>query len=603
LANIFIYRKQELMHQSKKRGITMILRKKANVLITVLIVAGLLASMTFLILSTKDEAIEGPEGLSDLMMTYDDTITLLGEAIEGSVAIALSEYSMNGYSDNTPLWLEDLPIPPDETEREDSLRSFLEGSIDERLAEMLEGLGFDSGSYLFDTGGMVIDLVPETYTDSMGIPHDGYRIEVRNVVLESIDPPATDSFDYSYEFPMIWAIYDYMLEYMGDETEGLLSALNAFTAGTQCSDVMCSCSGPGGGIGLFPDEELDYDAVKALIDGYYDGFVTFMGDRDITCGYEHKAFDVLNNYTMTFETAPEDWTCTSTSGPAGSSPDRLYVYSPEGISDPGKPLPYQTPSSTYYDYSPKPNHPRDSGVADLGTWPVDLTRNSNIPASDSSEGVSGPTISVTMLWRAITALTYFYCEDPDQMVIGADPDNPSVVGHMRVSPLMRINTIAPCPPPVEADMPELQQLTTECGECKKAVCSETDPDGECVPDNIATPTASHPCDVMVTGDIDCSVSGANPYLCEGCGLMDCGDCEGCVKSGGKCVQEGKCWITKPKEWWVNYENGGAAECDAGEFCIDGEAGCECGITTSHTPEPDPPPPDPVPPPPPPPDVE
>jgi len=114
--------------------------KKANVLATVLVVAGLLAGMTYLTFSTKDTGFEKPEGLSDLMLTYDDATTLLGEAIEGAVTISIREYSLNGYSKTTPLWVEDLPIPPGDAERKSSLQHYVETSINERLQDLLHAI-------------------------------------------------------------------------------------------------------------------------------------------------------------------------------------------------------------------------------------------------------------------------------------------------------------------------------------------------------------------------------------------------------------------------------------------------------------------------------
>ncbi|MCF7862149.1 hypothetical protein K9M79_07975 [Candidatus Woesearchaeota archaeon] len=557
------------------------INRKANAIVTLLIIAGVLGSVLIINQQATQSLLEGSGDLRSLQFDYDAAVNSMNLALEASVLLGVKDFLGNGFSLNSSVWVADAPLVPTSAEVKDAFLYHIKHNLETRFEDILIDQTNDSNNFEVDLSGVELILVDEEIEGADGTIYNGYSIDINNISLVVLDPSGYTYYNRSYDYSNIWIIYEELSDYVDANTQSVFDQLNVLTANSQCSNVYCSCNAGGTLHGDVPDTGLDENTVEAIIRAYLDGAMTHMASKGITCNSSDLAFEVINNVTDTFISGSEEEECPSgIDGVTSASPDYLALYAPDEISDPEQPIPYQT---TYYDYSPKDNVERTSS-ANLGSWPVHMDQGL-VPEGDSGDSGAGTvTVRVTRLWRIVASLSQIYCEYPQIQMMGANPDLPGGVDDLRAYTKFRINTMAECPLPTGiSPTMSFQGLSVVCGECKKAACSDTTPGGECIADNTASPT-SDPCAVSETRNCECGgdvpgcalkCSGATCTCTDDPATLD-DECAGWSEPA--CCSE--CEATHTVGEWLQIDGG--SSCPTKPVCRAGTASCnlDCPVGAS-----------------------
>lgn len=540
--------------------------KRSNVLSALILIAGmfgLVIAMTQLVL--KDTVSSQSLRIMSLEQKYDNAKNILYSAFEGSVLIAVRDYCLKGYGKNSSLWVENLQLIPDEHERREALIYHLNKSIGERVSTMLlEHPDFKSGLFAVNPNNITIRLESRKYPDATGTMHEGYEIHINKVKLESVDPKGYQYFNYTFSFPLIWTIYDGIKDYLNSKTYDMLDKIAGLTYNKQCSNAQCACGShlfPLSFAGIGNDVFISESQVKQKTDEYLAELKQYMSDRGLSCDYRYLGFHVINTVTREIVEGGTNVVCSDTVTVTTHSPWQLDVWANEDSIYPGEPLPFQEPYPPYYDYQ----HPfyyssfgRNSYVADLANWPVNLKSPSTPPNQDSVPSGEGDWAFayVDKLWRGAAALIEFHCEDPSHLVIGANPDKPSEVSNLRTLVKFRINTVSNCPDPMETIRSKLITPTTNvaCPKCTKGSCADDPTSQGCVANDQDTPdepveeicgAAAEPTTINCgqCTALHCSTS-CNNKACDfsgaGCDLTLCTGCGSCELQNNQCVNPSIC---------------------------------------------------------------
>lgn len=592
--------------------------RKANIISTLLLITVLLSFSVIMYdlnySGSSDTRVDG------LKADLDAASNSVYSAAEGAVLLAVRDYALLGFSNQSAVWVENINLIPDDIEREKAMFYHLNKSIMERFQNLVikpEG----SQDYEVDLSQIEIELKMRQYPDANGNMHDGFEIQVNDVKLESLDPVGHKYFNYTFNFPDLWVIYDGLKEYVeSPATKSMFDAINALTKDTVCSDQQCQC-----GAGFLPgvDPVLDNNKLKLsdvedIVHDYADDLILHMQMYGIECTYTSKV-DVENKVSTDIIASGPMKICPPASSyqVTAKSPD-MWVWSPEEGSYPSSPLPYYGSVPGVYDYTPalRESFPRESSNPYAG-WPVNL-KTSDVPKSGASGGrapETGAEVIMHRLWRGAAGLLDVQCKDPAHFVLGADPDNPHEISNLQSRIFVRLNTLAPCPSPhLVVDFDDFDQnVVSTCPiYCWKLVCAPGG--GACIPDDLDAPDPTkEPCEEIIYIDMpctecaarsdctcthkacpDCPLSGEeevpNPAYdpscdpttttCEPENIMeDC--CDGdCSMYGAECRSTDDCSCETTVGDKLMVEN--PDDCNLIKKCFSGDTICACSCFTAGT---------------------
>ncbi len=259
--------------------------KKANVLAAVLVGVVLLAAGAILVkqLGSNEQKVDDQQKIS----TEADT------AMKHAISLGISEWMMNGFSDQNKVWYSTGSIPPDITEANDSLKKM----VNDKVAEYMDRIRNENKDYYISPETQVDFDLQEPLTDDS----DKMEAEVSSfeVGIQTEDSSQMENLSTNITFPYkAWEIYSKLSDWMQTNAGDIIPTLNTGALEKNACQLVtsgCECSDTDFDKAMVESLKLKRDDVTTVLDERIAALNSeYFGGSDVKCSYSVDLMDIQN---------------------------------------------------------------------------------------------------------------------------------------------------------------------------------------------------------------------------------------------------------------------------------------------------------------------
>jgi len=258
--------------------------KKANILAAVIVGAVLLAGGTILLTQLAPD---------DRKVDDQQRITAEADAtMRQAIALGISEWMRNGFSDENKVWYSTGALPPSFDESKEGLNSIVNQKVEEYLDRLRDE---NEDYYIADEVEVNFAVTPPLADDLTQMVADAVEFKVG---LESADFSQIEDISKPYNYPYkAWMIYSNMEMWMRENADQITQTLYSDALlGTPCQLVSGACDCQEAEITEAAKEQirLTEDDVTPILDARVQTLSEMFAGQGITCTYEIEMMSIEN---------------------------------------------------------------------------------------------------------------------------------------------------------------------------------------------------------------------------------------------------------------------------------------------------------------------
>ncbi len=258
--------------------------KKANVLAAVIVGVVLLAAGAILVqqIGSNEQKVDDQQKIT----TEADT------AMKHAVSLGISEWMLNGFSDQNKVWYSTGAIPPDITEANDSLKKI----VNDKVTEYMDRLRNEDDDYYISPDLHVdFDVKEPLDYDFSQMDADVSDFEVG---IHTEDSSQSENLSTNITFPYkAWEIYSNLHDWMETNAGDIIPALGQNALEKNACQLVtsgCECTDTDFDKAMVESLKMKNDDVTAVLDDRIAALNSeYFGD-DVECSYQIDMMDIQN---------------------------------------------------------------------------------------------------------------------------------------------------------------------------------------------------------------------------------------------------------------------------------------------------------------------